>query len=69
MHPWQKAWLVCLYFMKHGNSIEEVEQYIWNTVSVTEKVNLVFQILVMESKILAVSEFPYANFLSKGSVE
>lgn len=67
MLPWHKAWLVCLYFMKHGNSIEEMEQYFWNTVSVTEKASLVFQVFIVESQILAVSEFPCANLLSKGS--
>lgn len=69
MHPWHKAWLVCLYFKEHSNSIEEMEQYFWNTVSVTEKANLVFQVLIVESQMLAVSGFPYRNLLSKGSEE
>lgn len=46
-----------------------MEQYFWNTVSVTEKANLVFQVLIVESQMLAVSGFPYTNLLSKGSEE
>lgn len=53
--------------MKHGNSIEEMKQNYWNTDSVTENANLLFQVLNVESQILAVSEFSYANLLSKGS--
>lgn len=69
MHPWHKAWLVCLYSMKHDNSTEEMEQYFCNIVNVIEKANLVFQILIAESEILPVSELPCANFLCKGSAE
>lgn len=69
MHPWHKAWLVCLYFMKHDNSTEETEQYFCNTVNVIEKADLVFQILIEEREILPASELPCANLLRKGSME
>lgn len=69
MHSWHKAWLVCLYFMKHDNSAGEMEQYFCNVVSVIEKANLVFQILVAESEILPFSELLCANLLCKGRMD
>lgn len=54
-------------FKEHSNSVEEMEQNFWNTVSVTEKAKLMFQVLIVEIQMLAVSGFPCTNLLSKGS--
>lgn len=69
MQPWHKAWLLCLYFMKHDNSTEEMEQYFCNMVHVIEKANFVFQILFAGRKIIPFFLIALPNLLCRCSME